>query len=92
GVGAVVVVDADHVVRSARLAFVSVAATPLVLDVSDTLAGAARDVDLSAVREPVLDVIDPDGDIHATAEYRRHLAGVLAVRAVREARDRAVAA
>jgi CO/xanthine dehydrogenase FAD-binding subunit len=32
---------------------------------------------------------EPGSDLHATAEYRRHLAGVLAARALREARERA---
>jgi len=32
---------------------------------------------------------DPGADLHATKEYRRHLAGVLAARALREARERA---
>jgi carbon-monoxide dehydrogenase medium subunit/2-furoyl-CoA dehydrogenase FAD binding subunit len=32
---------------------------------------------------------DPGSDLHATKEYRRHLAQVLAGRALREARDRA---
>jgi len=34
---------------------------------------------------------EPGSDLHATAEYRRHLAGVLAARALREARERAAA-
>ncbi|HKW39428.1 MAG TPA: xanthine dehydrogenase family protein subunit M [Burkholderiales bacterium] len=33
---------------------------------------------------------DPGSDLHATKEYRRHLARVLAARALREARDRAM--
>jgi carbon-monoxide dehydrogenase medium subunit len=32
--------------------------------------------------------LDPPGDVHASAEYRRHLAEVLAVRAVSAARER----
>ncbi len=32
---------------------------------------------------------EPGGDLHASAEYRRHLACVLAARALREARERA---
>jgi len=34
--------------------------------------------------------VDPEPDIHATAEYRRHLAEVLAVRALRAAAGHAV--
>jgi CO/xanthine dehydrogenase FAD-binding subunit len=34
---------------------------------------------------------DPGSDQHASAEYRRHLAGVLAARALREAHERAAA-
>jgi carbon-monoxide dehydrogenase medium subunit len=32
--------------------------------------------------------LDPPSDVHASADYRRHLAEVLAVRAVAAARDR----
>ena len=35
---------------------------------------------------------EPGSDLHASAEYRRHLAGVLAARALREAREKARAA
>ena len=34
----------------------------------------------------------PGSDLHASAEYRRHLASVLAARALREAREKARAA
>jgi carbon-monoxide dehydrogenase medium subunit len=33
--------------------------------------------------------IDPPGDVHASAEYRRHLAEVVAIRAVEQASKRA---
>jgi CO/xanthine dehydrogenase FAD-binding subunit len=33
--------------------------------------------------------IDPLGDIHATADYKRHLAQVLTVRVLKQAFDRA---
>src|SRR5436190_79883 len=43
-----------------------------------------------AVREAVrAAALQPPDDVHASAEYRRHLAEVLAVRAVRAARERA---
>jgi carbon-monoxide dehydrogenase medium subunit len=43
-----------------------------------------------AVREAVrASAIDPPGDVHASAEYRRHLAQVVAIRAVEQASKRA---
>jgi aerobic carbon-monoxide dehydrogenase medium subunit len=33
--------------------------------------------------------LDPPSDVHASAEYRTHLAEVLAVRAARQARENA---
>jgi carbon-monoxide dehydrogenase medium subunit len=38
----------------------------------------------------LLAAIEPESDIHATADYRRHVAGVLAVRALRLAAERAL--
>jgi carbon-monoxide dehydrogenase medium subunit len=46
--------------------------------------------DDDAVRASVRNAnLDPPSDVHASAEYRRHLAEVLAARAVREAQERA---
>jgi carbon-monoxide dehydrogenase medium subunit len=46
--------------------------------------------DESAVRDAVRGAgIDPPSDVHASAEYRTHLAEVLAVRAARQAQERA---
>jgi aerobic carbon-monoxide dehydrogenase medium subunit len=62
---------------TARIAIGCVAATPVVVSASadETAAGdAVRSADL-----------DPPADVHASAEYRRHLAAVLAGRAVRDA-------
>jgi CO/xanthine dehydrogenase FAD-binding subunit len=59
-------------------------------DIAARLAGtkleetAVKDAAESAARE-----VDFYGDLHASAEYRRHLAGVLAMRALCAARDRA---
>ena len=63
GVAAVVRPDAT------RIALLSMSPTPLVLD----LTGVAADEVADAVR----DQVTPEADIHATADYRRHLAGVL---------------
>ncbi|HSS67997.1 MAG TPA: FAD binding domain-containing protein [Nocardioidaceae bacterium] len=83
GVGAIVTLGDGDTVASARLAFISVAVVPVCVDVSEALAGqAARSLDVSAVAEFVSAAIDPEPDIHATAEYRAHLARVLAGRAL----------
>ncbi|MDX3100785.1 FAD binding domain-containing protein [Nonomuraea angiospora] len=83
GVCAVVTLDEDGWVEAARLACIGVGHVPIVVDVTESPADAAR---------IVRDRVEPEGDIHASAAYRRHLAGVLAERAVRnatrEAQDR----
>jgi carbon-monoxide dehydrogenase medium subunit len=79
GVGAVVEVDSGGVAVSVRAAYLSVSATPLVLDLTE--AGG----DFAAAAGLAREQVDPEPDIHATADYRRHLAGVLTERALREA-------
>lgn len=80
GVGAVVVPDPAGAAPSVRCGFLSVTETPLVVDLSEAWA-AGEDSVISAVYQ----AIDPQDDIHATAEYRRHIAGVLTVRAIKQA-------
>jgi aerobic carbon-monoxide dehydrogenase medium subunit len=82
GVGAVVTLDAGGSVASARAAYLSVAPTPLVLDLTDAL---GADPDFAAAGAAARAAVDPEPDIHATADYRRHLAGVLTERALRSA-------
>jgi carbon-monoxide dehydrogenase medium subunit len=84
GVGALVELDGDGALSSARTAYLSVSATPLVLDVSE--AGE----DFAAAAALAHEQVDPEADIHATADYRRHLAGVLTERALRAAHAAAV--
>jgi len=63
---------------TARIAIGCVAATPVLVSAS---------ADETAVRDAVRSAeLDPPSDVHASADYRRHLAEVLAGRAVREAR------
>jgi aerobic carbon-monoxide dehydrogenase medium subunit len=62
---------------TARIAIGCVAAVPVLVQ-SDPAEESVRE----AVRGAAL---DPPSDVHASADYRRHLAEVLAVRAVREA-------
>jgi carbon-monoxide dehydrogenase medium subunit len=61
----------------ARIALGCVAAVPVVLTTA---------ADEAAVREAVRGAdLDPPSDVHASADYRRHLTEVVAVRAVQEA-------
>ena len=46
------------------------------------------DASVRAACEGLGETLDPPSDVHASAEYRRHLAEVLAVRAVVAARER----
>jgi carbon-monoxide dehydrogenase medium subunit len=80
GVAALIRLDADGEIVEARTAYLSVAATPLVLD----LTGPARE-SIDAAGAAARELVDPDADIHASADYRRHLAAVLTVRALNQA-------
>ena len=66
---------------NARVAIGCVSAVPVVLNVA---------ADEISVRDAVRSAgLDPPSDVHASSEYRRHLAEVLAARAVRDAIERA---
>jgi carbon-monoxide dehydrogenase medium subunit len=79
GVAAVVTVDATGRPAGARVALCNAGATPVLVAVSD-LDGAPDQVRLA---------IDPPDNVHATAAFRRHLAGVLTRRALDAALARA---
>ena len=75
---------------AARAGYLSVAGTPVLLDLLEPLTSASAGTpdwrpDWSGVDTYVQAHLDPDGDIHATADYRRHLAGALTTRALRAA-------
>lgn len=83
GVAAVVELSDDGAIRRARAAYLSVAGTPLVLDLTQACAGAADG--FADAGRLAMDQVRPTSDIHATASYRRHLVGVLTERACRDA-------
>jgi CO/xanthine dehydrogenase FAD-binding subunit len=73
--------DENGRVESVRLALGGVESTPLVPAGLDELVGLgeeARDRAAALIR----DSIDPTGDVHGSAEYRKHLAGELVKRAI----------
>lgn len=87
GVGALVCL-VDGVVTSARVSLISVGLTPVVVDVTQTCAGSPYDrVDWQDAQDAITSAIEPDGDIHASAEYRAQLARVLSARALSQALD-----
>ncbi|GII83424.1 carbon monoxide dehydrogenase [Sphaerisporangium siamense] len=84
GAAAVVGLDEDLRVTAARVACVSAGPVPVTVDVTDACARRpAASVPWDAVADAVRGNVDPEEDIHASARYRGHLTGVLAVRALR---------
>ena len=86
GVGVLVALDQGLRVSSARAALISVGPVPVPVDLTDALAGQPSDAaDWAAAGRLAAAAVDPEDDIHASAAYRRHLAGVLTARAARSA-------
>jgi carbon-monoxide dehydrogenase medium subunit len=79
--GTCIVNAAASVNGGARVAIGCVDAVPVLLQTESTSDDAVRD----AVRNANL---DPPSDVHASADYRRHLAVVVAVRAVAQAKGK----
>jgi xanthine dehydrogenase iron-sulfur cluster and FAD-binding subunit A len=90
GVAAAVTLDGE-MIAEARLVLTGIGERPVRAEEAERalVGGAATAQVLEAAAELVRGAIDPEGDIHASADYRRHLAGVLTVRALGQAVDRA---
>ena len=88
---AVVVRGSDSALTMARLALGGVGGAPV--DASEAaavlLGSTPGPGDITAVTERVMPTLEPDSDVHAPAEYRREVAGVLCERALDEAMARA---
>ncbi len=92
GVAATVRLDGRGDVAEARLAFSGVDSIPVRATAAESiLTGATPSAELwsTAAREGA-GPLEPPDDIHGSAPYRRHLAGVLAERALAEAHRRAM--
>jgi CO/xanthine dehydrogenase FAD-binding subunit len=91
GVAAALQVGDDGRIGDARLAFTGVGSTPVRADVGDGILGqvAAPPVYAEVARAAAAQ-LEPTSDLHGTATFRRHLAAVLAERALLEAHQRAV--
>ena len=85
GVAAVVSLDGKGACRQTRMVFLSAGDRPMEAHrAADVLAGQIPTPEAirAAAEIAASDDIDPSSDIHATAEFRRHLAKVLARRAL----------
>jgi CO/xanthine dehydrogenase FAD-binding subunit len=92
GVAAVVTLDERGACQQARLVFLSAGDRPMQAHrAAEALRGQAPTPDAmrAAAEIAASNEIDPSSDIHATADFRRHLAKVLALRALEQACRRA---
>lgn len=86
GVCAVVGLDDDLRVATARVACIGVGPVPVVADVGEACGRRpAATADWAAAGQVVREASEPEGDLHAGAAYRLHLVGVLAEQALKEA-------
>ena len=93
GVAAMVTLDDKDQCEKARLVFLSAGDGPVnARQAAEMLKGQAPTPEAirAAAEKAASDEIDPGSDIHASAEYRRHLAKVLARRALEQAFERAI--
>lgn len=92
GVAAVVTLDDRDICQQARVVFLSVGDGPVeARQAADVLAGQEMTSETmrAAAETAARADIDPSSDIHASADFRRHLSGVLARRALERAYQRA---
>ena len=91
GVAATVVVDEKGQCEDARLVFMSVEDRPVpAVKAVEVLKGQSPSPELfAAAAEAAQAEIDPTTDIHASADFRRHLVGVMGRRVLKTAFDRA---
>ena len=87
--GTGIVTAAASLNGGARVAIGCVGATPVrATEMERRIGGDFSDDNVRAAAEGLGDALDPPSDVHASAEYRRHVAEVLAVRAVLQAKAR----
>jgi carbon-monoxide dehydrogenase medium subunit len=92
GIAAGVMLDETGRCREARLAYLSVGDGPVeAREAARLLEGAppSEEAIAAAADKAARDEMDPTGDIHASADFKRHLARVLTGRALRRAFARA---
>ena len=73
--------------KTARLATAGAGPVPLRLRAAEEILerDGLADAAIEAAARRAAELVSPDGDIHASADYRRHLTRVLTARAIRRA-------
>jgi aerobic carbon-monoxide dehydrogenase medium subunit len=90
GAAALLVVGADSIVQQASLALCGVAPLPSRVEAAEVrLLGQKLDAALIRSAAAAAWLVEPISDIHASGDYRRHLAQVLSIRALTDAARRA---
>lgn len=91
GVATLIALDDDGVCTYARLVFLNVGEIPMVAtEAAQLLVGERISAEsiTAVVNHAIQHEIEPTSDVHASADYKRHLAGVLTKRAIRQAANR----
>jgi carbon-monoxide dehydrogenase medium subunit len=88
---AVVLVMDGGSCRDARIALTNLADVPLFAEAAgQALVGSTiDDAAIDKAAQAAVAITDPASDLRGPAEFRRHVAGVMVRRAVRQARERA---
>jgi carbon-monoxide dehydrogenase medium subunit len=90
GVAATLTVDEAGVCTGSAIALTGVGPTPVMArEAARALIGAKPTATaFEAAGRRVSDSVQPDSDLHASSEYRKHVAGVLTRRALARAAER----
>ena len=90
GVAAIVSVDGERC-RTVRLAACGVGPTAIRLRGAEEVleSGGVGDLSIEETAARAAELVDPGADLHASAEYRRHLTRVMTRRALKRAIERA---
>lgn len=90
GTAAIVRLDDRGNCVDARLSFCGAGGTPIRVDAAATslIGRSGTDDDLREAADQAKEGIDPSGNINASADFQRHLAGVLTQRTLRQAFER----
>jgi carbon-monoxide dehydrogenase medium subunit len=92
GVATLIELDDTGKIKDGRIAYMGVAEKPVMANAAMSLLKGNKPTNAliaEAIHATVTEELDPGADIHASVEYRRHLAQALGVKSVNEAIARA---